>query len=155
MNEKPTINSFTREVEESCTHDTSVCSAVQTVVRDPFSTSHGVVASDPDCVSGNSVSSLCPKAGTLAYSFTDSSVPFEFGALQNQVNLITVKNAVLDFEAQPVYSLTVRVTDGGSNGANPLSDTATATINILNVNERPNMPSSVCLIVEIVAIVQQ
>ena len=47
--------------------------------------------------------------------------------------MITVANsAALDFETTPAFSLTVQVTDSGSQ-----SGTATITINVGNVNEAP------------------
>ena len=70
----------------------------------------------------------------LTYSLISSSTP---GLLAvNSAGRITVADpARLDFETAPTITLTVQVTDSGSYPA--LSDTATVTIHLTNVNEAP------------------
>src|SRR5690606_37299666 len=47
--------------------------------------------------------------------------------------------AAINFEANPTFTLTVQATD---NGTPALSDTATVTINLTNVNEAPNVANA-------------
>ena len=85
--------------------------------------------------------------GTVVANDPDTKAPFnelEFSVLSgsgkelfeiSSTGVITVKEgAVLDFESKDSYSLEVKVQDGGG-----LSDTATVTINIEDVNEAPNI----------------
>ncbi len=77
-----------------------------------------------------------PDAGeTYAWSITAGNTggAFTIGATSGQ---ITVANAAaVNFEATPSFSLTVQITDDGTP---PLSDTATVTITVLDVNEPPS-----------------
>lgn len=71
---------------------------------------------------------------SLAYAITSSTLPGAF-AINSTTGEITVANSsLLNYESVPTATLTVRVTD---NGVPALSSTATVTINITDVNERP------------------
>jgi endonuclease I len=76
-----------------------------------------VVASDPDA------------GATLTYTITGGNGSGAFTMSGNQVAV--ANGASLDFETTPQYVLTVTVSDGS------LSDTATITVNLTNVNEAP------------------
>ena len=65
---------------------------------------------------------------TLGYAL--SAGPFAINATTGEITV----NGALDFDTTPSYTLTVTVTD---NGAGTLSDTATITINVTDVNEAP------------------
>ena len=68
----------------------------------------------------------------LTYEITDGNTSDAF-AINSSTGMITVNNPlVLDFESTPIFTLAVRVTDLGQ-----LFDTATITINLVDVNERP------------------
>jgi len=74
-----------------------------------------------------------PDAGDmLTYSITGGNTGGAF-AIDTGTGEITVANgAVLDFETTPSFALTVEVTDSGG-----LTDTASVTINVNDVNEGP------------------
>ncbi|WP_346190067.1 cadherin domain-containing protein [Rubritalea halochordaticola] len=94
---------------------------------DTFSLSEGLVAG----TSVGSVSASDPDTGdTLAYAITAGNTGNAF-AINSSTGEITT-TAELDYEASSSYSLTVTVTDSGG-----LSDTATVTVNVSNVNEAP------------------
>ncbi len=79
-----------------------------------------VAATDPD--TGDS----------LTYSITAGNIGGAF-TINDSTGEITVANsAALDFETNPSFSLTVQVEDSGT-----LTDTATVTINLKDVNEPP------------------
>jgi len=83
-----------------------------------------VAASDPDA------------GQTLTYAITGGNTGGAF-AINPATGQVTVANqAALDFEMTPVFGLTVQVTDNGSPN---LSDTATVTVNLTNVNEPPTV----------------
>ncbi len=76
-------------------------------------------------------------AQTLTYAITGGNTSNAF-AINPTTGLITVNNAAaIDFETNPIFNLTIQVTD---NGAPPLSSTATLTINLTNVNDPPTIP---------------
>ena len=79
-----------------------------------------------------------PDAGdTLSYSITGGNTGNAF-AINSRTGQITVNNAdALDFETTPSFTLTVQVRDAGG-----LTDTATATIDLTNVNEVPTVNST-------------
>ncbi len=80
-----------------------------------------VVATDPDAVDTK----------TFAITAGNSLGAFDISA----AGVITVVDVTkLDFETNPVFTLTVSVTDSGS-----LSASNTVTINLTNVNEPPNL----------------
>jgi hypothetical protein len=70
---------------------------------------------------------------TLTYAITSGNTGGAF-AIDAATGVITVANAILDFETIPSYSLTVQVTD---NGTPVLSSSATVTINLTDLNEVP------------------
>ena len=81
-----------------------------------------VTASDPDT------------GDTLSYSITGGNTGNAF-AINSSTGQITVNNAAaLDFETTPTFTLTVRVQDAGG-----LTDAATVTMNLTNVNEAPTV----------------
>jgi len=107
-------------------------------------------ANDPPVVSGglfaipeNSVNGTSVGSATFTDQDTGQSHTFAITAgntggafiINSATGLIQVANsAAVNFEATPVFNLTVRVTDGGSP---PLAGTATVTINLSNVAEAP------------------
>ncbi len=85
-----------------------------------------VTASDPDA------------GDTLTYSITGGNTGNAF-AINASTGQITVNNtAALDYETLPAFSLTVQVEDAGH-----LTDTATVTVNLTNVNEAPTVSDAV------------
>ncbi|HEX5065660.1 MAG TPA: cadherin domain-containing protein, partial [Myxococcota bacterium] len=85
---------------------------------------------------GTAVATLAatdPDAGsTFTYSILSGNTGGAF-ALDPTTGQITVANpAALDFETTPSFTLTVQVTDAGG-----LTDNATITVNLTNVNEAP------------------
>ncbi len=75
-----------------------------------------------------------PDAGqTFTYSILTGNTSGAF-AIDNSGNITVANTNALDFETTPEFTLTVRVTD---NGAPALSDDATVTITLINVNEAP------------------
>ena len=80
------------------------------------------------------VSATDPNAGdTLTYAITAGNTGGAF-AINSGTGAITTA-AALDHEASASYALTVTVTDDGNPA---LSDTATITVNVTNVNEAPS-----------------
>lgn len=74
---------------------------------------------------------------TLAYSITGGNTGGAF-AIDNVTGEITVANGlVLDFETIPVFTLTIEVQDTGG-----LTDTASVTVNLSDVNEAPTAGDS-------------
>ena len=79
-----------------------------------------------------------PEERDMVYKITAGDENKVF-AIDND-GALTVRNPAIDFETQPVYSLTVQVTDAGdATGGNKLTDSATVVVQILNVNEPPSM----------------
>ena len=73
-----------------------------------------------------------PDAGTtLSYSITGGNAAGKF-AINSSTGQLTVAGA-LNFETTPSYALTVRASDGS------LSDDATVTVSVTNVNEAPSI----------------
>ncbi|MCK7594972.1 beta strand repeat-containing protein [Pseudomarimonas salicorniae] len=82
-----------------------------------------VVASDPDASAPDNTLGFAISAGNTGGAF----------AIDAGTGQISVANTTqLDFETSPAFSLTVTVTDGGA-----LSTTATVSIGLTDVNERP------------------
>ena len=81
------------------------------------------------------VTATDPDAGqTLTFSITSGNTNNAFG-INPTTGVLTVANsAVLDYETNPVFSLTVQVQD---NGQGSLTDQATVTVNITDQNESP------------------
>jgi hypothetical protein len=72
---------------------------------------------------------------TLGYTITAGNTGGTF-RIDLATGRITVNDStLLDFETNPDWTLTVRVTDAGG-----LSDTTTVTVNLVNVNETPDLP---------------
>ncbi len=92
-----------------------------------------VLASDPDA------------GQTLAYSITsgNSNNAFEINAFSGA---ITVNNSLaLNYEAIPIFSLTVKVQD---NGQGNLFTEATVSVNLTDVNEKPDILSQAFVLIE-------
>lgn len=68
----------------------------------------------------------------LIYSFDNPDGVFTIGSSSGLLTVLTPPN----FEAKSMYTYTLRVTDTGNP---PLSDTATLTVHILDVNEAPTI----------------
>jgi len=109
VNEPPTINDASREIAEN------------SPVGDPVG--EALEASDPDADQ------------SLTYTIIDGNEEelFRIGRCSGRLEIVQAK---LDHERRDQYQLTVMVTDDGLNPAR-LSDTATITIDILDVNEPP------------------
>ncbi len=107
VNEAPTASDTTFVVGENSTNGTAVGT---------------MVATDPDETSPNN---------TLTYAITGGNTGDVF-AINPRTGAITVAGA-LDYETTASYSLVVTVTDGGRTSR--LSDTATLTITVTDVNE--------------------
>ena len=107
LNEVPIVNDQSFPVNENAVNGTVIGT---------------VAASDPDA------------GDTLTYAITGGNTGGAF-AINATTGEITVNNsAALNFETNPTFSLTVQVTDAGTPG---LTDTATVTINLNNLNETP------------------
>ena len=78
-----------------------------------------IEASDPDV--------LNPAFGTISYKILTESATF---AVDAQTGIVTLKGS-LDYETKNSYTVLVEVSDG------ELSDTATVTVQVQNVNEKP------------------
>jgi len=82
-----------------------------------------------------------PDAGqTHSYAITAGNTGGAF-AIDPATGEITVA-ATIDFETTPSYTLTVEVTDDGTPA---LSDSATITVNVTNVNEAPSITAPAAL----------
>ncbi len=79
-----------------------------------------VAASDPDA------------GDSLTYSITAGNTGGAFTINAGTGEITVANSAALDFETTPVFNLTVQVEDNGA-----LTDTATVTINLNDVNETP------------------
>ena len=62
------------------------------------------------------------------------------GILECRVHRLKLRHQCLIFEAQSSYGIQVTVTDFASTGS--LSDTAVATINLIDINEPPVLPAT-------------
>ena len=110
LNEAPVL--------EDCARDIAENSAVNSLVGDT------VAASDPD------------EGQALSYSITagNSAGLFKINQCNGQLQ---VQTAAVNYEAQPSYTLTVRVVDDGTP---LLGDTASVSLSVLDVNEAPVLP---------------
>ncbi len=107
LNEAPLVNDQPFSVDENAANGTSVGT---------------LVATDPDA------------GDRLTYSITGGNTDGAF-ALDADAGEITVANrAALDYETHPIFTLTVEVTDNGTPG---LTDSATITIHLVDLNEAP------------------
>ncbi|HET6422321.1 MAG TPA: cadherin repeat domain-containing protein [Planctomycetaceae bacterium] len=74
---------------------------------------------------------------TLTYAIIGGNTSNAF-VIDASTGLITVSNAAaLDFEVNPQFNLTIRVTD---NGTPSLSSTANLVVNLTNLNDAPTVP---------------
>ncbi len=91
---------------------------------------------DENAANGTSVGTVAASdvdAGdSLTYSITAGNTGGAFAMDANTGEMTVASRAALDFETNPTFRLTVRVEDTGN-----LTDTATVTINLNNVNEAP------------------
>ncbi len=80
-----------------------------------------------------------PDAGdSHVYSITAGNTGSAF-AIDNSGNITVANSAALNFEITPVFTLTVLVQDQGGTG---LTDTATVTINLNDINDAPVINNS-------------
>ncbi|MCH8992068.1 MAG: tandem-95 repeat protein, partial [Acidobacteria bacterium] len=103
-----------------------------------------VFAVDENSAAGTIVGSVTagdPDAGqTLTFAITSGNASGAF-AIDSATGQITVSDAgPLDFEVTPTFALIVRVTD---DGAGPLGDSATVTVNLGDVNEAPTVANPI------------
>jgi methionine-rich copper-binding protein CopC len=112
LNETPTLNDVSYSIDENVVASTLVGT---------------LVGSDPDTTAPNN---------TLTYSITAGNSSGAF-AIDASTGKVTVADASkLNFEASPSFALTVQVADAGSTS---LTDTATVTINLNDLNEAPTL----------------
>jgi Tfp pilus tip-associated adhesin PilY1 len=109
LNEAPTANDGAVSIDENTANGTSV---------------HTVVASDPDAGAN----------GTLSYAITAGNTGSAFTINPASGEITVATSSQLNFETTPTFNLEVTVTDGGTPG---LSDTATITITLTDVNDSP------------------
>ena len=83
-----------------------------------------VVASDPDV------------GQTLTYSILSGNTGNAFSLNSSTGELSISNSGVLDYETNPVFDLTVQVQD---DGAGNLTNQATVTVNLIDVNENPEI----------------
>ena len=84
------------------------------------------------------VSATEPDEDPLTYTITAGNTGNAF-AINGTTGQVTVNNvAALDFETNPTFALTVEVTDTGA-----LSDSATVTVNVTDVNEAPDVDAQI------------
>ena len=110
-NEAPVYNNAARSISENSASGTNV--------------GLPVTATDPD-------------GDTMTYKIISQSPSDNAFAIDSSTGQITVSNSVLDFEGSATYTVVARATDSRTVG--PLSDEATITITLTNVNEAPVMP---------------
>lgn len=93
-------------------------------------------ATDPDATAPDN---------TLAYTITGGNDDGVFAIDATTGVLSIADNTLLDFETTPVFALQITATDGGTPA---LSDTATVTITLLDINEAPVLPAATRDVVE-------
>jgi hypothetical protein len=117
-NHTPVINNQTFSINENSTNGTTIGT---------------VIATDPDA------------GQALTYSIISGNSGGAF-AINASSGVITVSNSgALNFETTPVFSIIIKVQD---NGTGYLTNQATVTINLLNVNEAPLIYDQVFTITE-------
>lgn len=104
---------------------------------DIYNQGFGVAENTPNGQTVGTVIATDPDNGQyLSFSILSGNTGNAFN-LNATSGIITISNSVaLNFESTPVFSLIVKVTD---NGVGLLSDQATVTINLTDVNEFPGM----------------
>lgn len=88
-----------------------------------------VAASDPDTTAPNN---------TISYSLVSGNTGGAFSINPNTGVISVVNSAALNAATTPQFTLQVRVTDGGSPA---LNSTQSVTINVLDANDPPSIPS--------------
>ena len=97
----------------------------------------GIVENSPNGSSLGTIIASDPNGGqTLAYTIIVSPANNPVILNSSSGELTVSDSSLLDFETQPVFSLTVEVID---NGLPPLTDTALITISLNDVNEAPTL----------------
>jgi hypothetical protein len=109
INHPPVINNQTFQVEENSGNGTLVGT---------------ILAVDPD------------NGQTLTYTILSGNTGGTFALAASTGQVTVANNTLLDFEANPVFNLSVQVTD---NGIPVMTDQAVITINLMDVNEAPVM----------------
>jgi VCBS repeat-containing protein len=108
---------------------------INAVNDDPVVNDQGLPALAENSPNGTVVGNVVASdvdGGPLSYSITAGNTGGAF-AIDPLTGQVTVANSTaLDFETNPVFTLTVQVDDGFGG-----TDTATVTINLTNVNETP------------------
>ncbi|HEV2755660.1 MAG TPA: cadherin domain-containing protein, partial [Actinomycetota bacterium] len=107
LNESPVVNAATLSLPENSANGTSVGT---------------VTASDPDV------------GQTRTWAITNGNTGGAFQINPSTGEITVADSGPVNFEQNPSFSLTVDATD---NGAPPLSDTETVTVDLTNVNENP------------------
>ncbi len=82
---------------------------------------------------------------TLTYSLTSAGTDHDSFAIDGEGAITVATGATLDYEAQPSYSITVRVTDGEDENGDPeteptIDDTVAVTIDLIDQEEPPEAP---------------
>ena len=112
LNEVPVVNDQAFPIDENVGNGTVV---------------GNIAATDWDAgVDGNLTFSAISGTGVLAFNVDSAG------------QITVADNSLLDFETNPSFTLNVLVTDGGTPG---LTDTATITINLADLNEAPVITS--------------
>ena len=119
-NEQPRLDDAVREVKEN--------SIIGTTVGDP------VEANDPD-------------ANDLLFYTITGGDGMDLFYIMKCTGQIHVKKDELNYETKNYYNLSLSVSDDGKN-PDELSDTAWVEINIVDVNEAPQLHDSACTLVE-------
>ena len=123
VNEAPTLTDTTLQISENSIDGANV---------------GDITGQDPDTAAPNN---------SLTYSITGGNTNDAF-AISNTGAITVNGDNKIDFETTETYTLTVRVADGGSPA---LTDTATITINVNDVNEAPTIASTIADITNLVA----
>ena len=81
----------------------------------------------------------------LTYSLTSAGTDHDSFDIDGEGAITVATGATLDFEAQPRYSITVRVTDGEDENGDPeteptIDDTVAVTIDLIDQEEPPEAP---------------
>jgi hypothetical protein len=109
VNEAPVMNNQTFQVEENSGNGTLAGT---------------ILAVDPD------------NGQTLTYTILSGNTGGTFAVAASTGQITVANNTLLDFETNPVFNLSVQVTD---NGIPVMTDQAAITINLMNVNETPGI----------------
>ncbi len=132
---------LTVQVEDSGTlTDTATITVNVTDVNEAPSASDDTFSLAEDAANGTvvgTVSASDPDAGdSLTYSITAGNTGGAFAIDSNTGQISVANTAALDYETNPSFNLTVQVSDSGTPG---LTDTATITISLNDLNEGPTV----------------